>query len=244
MNPAIEICNLSFGCQKNLLLQEVNLTINKGDFVAFIGPNGSGKSTLLKLILNTLKPKKGEIKLLGVPNFRFTDWTKVRYISQKVREFNDSFPATVKELIASNMYHQMGFLKLVTQKLSKRIDQSLEMVGLSKCKNEQIGNLSGGQQQRVFIARTLVTEPEIILLDEPLVGIDQKTQHEIQQILIKLNQKLGTTIVMISHNLESIKGQSNKIFLFKDMDVFNYTAKEFTVHLSKKGEWVVNNSYV
>ncbi|MCK8826500.1 metal ABC transporter ATP-binding protein [Natroniella acetigena] len=223
----VEINNLSFKYNNKLILDDINLEVNKGDFVAFIGPNGSGKSTLLKLLVGVLSFKMGEIKLLDQPISKFNNWTKVGYISQKARDFNSSFPATVKEVVGANLYSKMGIFKFLTNKLSKKVEQALELVNMLEYKNRTIGELSGGQQQRVFIARTLVNDPEIILLDEPLVGVDAQAQDDFYQLIGRLNRKLEITIIMISHDINMISSQADKIVCFSDQKLYLHQTEEF-----------------
>jgi len=227
MKEIIEVKNLSFNYEDDYVLKDINLTINKGDFIAFIGPNGSGKSTLLKLLIGNLKATSGEVKLFGKTVKNFKEWEKIGYVSQKVRDFNSSFPATVKEIIGAALYQEMGFFKILTRKLEQRIDEVLELVDMSNYKYRKIGELSGGQQQRIFIARTLITNPEIIFLDEPLVGVDAKSQDEFYKLLTKLNRELGITIVMISHDIYVISDQANKIVCFGDSSIFMHKAEQF-----------------
>ncbi|OCL28022.1 zinc ABC transporter ATP-binding protein [Orenia metallireducens] len=227
MKEIIEVENLSFSYEDDYVLKDINLTINKGDFIAFIGPNGSGKSTLLKLLIGDLKASSGQVKLLGKAIKNFKEWDKVGYISQKVRDFNSSFPATVKEIIGAALYQEMGWFKILTKKLEQRIDKVLKLVDMFDYKYRKIGELSGGQQQRVFIARTLISNPEIIFLDEPLVGVDAKSQDEFYKLLAKLNGELGITIVMISHDIYVISDQANKIFCFGNNSIFVHQAEEF-----------------
>ncbi|PRX30995.1 zinc transport system ATP-binding protein [Orenia metallireducens] len=227
MKEIIKVKNLSFNYEDEYILKNINITINKGDFIAFIGPNGSGKSTFLKLLIGDLKTNSGEVKLLDKNIKTFKEWDKVGYISQKVRDFNSSFPATVKEIVGAALYQEMGWFKILTKRLEQRIDKVLKLVDMSDYKYRKIGELSGGQQQRVFIARTLITNPEIIFLDEPLVGVDLKSQDEFYNLLTKLNRDLGITIVMISHDIYMISDQANKIFCFGNKSIFVHQAKEF-----------------
>ncbi|ADL13047.1 metal ABC transporter ATP-binding protein [Acetohalobium arabaticum] len=216
MDKVITVNNLSFAYEEEPILKNVNLQVNRGDFLAFIGPNGSGKSTLLKLLLGLLTADQGEIKLLETEINDFTDWTKIGYIPQNVRNFNNSFPATVREVIGSNLYSEMNFFKLLTAELEERIDKALKLVNMLDYKDSLIGNLSGGQQQRIFIARTLVTEPEIIFLDEPLTGVDINAQNELYELLTKLNQELEITVTMVSHDLNSIYRYTDRIISVKN----------------------------
>ncbi|GAB6136982.1 metal ABC transporter ATP-binding protein [Halanaerobaculum tunisiense] len=227
MTKIIEINNLSFGYQEDIILEDIDLEIAEEDFVALIGPNGSGKSTLLKLIINELQPITGEIKLFGQPITDFSAWDQIGYISQEVRSFNSSFPATVKEVVGASLYQEMGFVKLLTAKLENKIAETLELVDMLDHKDKQLGKLSGGQQQRAFIARTLITNPEVILLDEPLVGVDAKVQEDFYQLMGYLNQKLGITILMISHDIHIVSNQANKVVCFGDGQVFTHQTTDF-----------------
>ena len=248
MGKIVEVKNLSFSYEEELILKDIDLEVDAGDFIAFIGPNGSGKSTLIKLILGLLKADKGEVELFNCPVKKFDDWTKVGYISQEVRGFNESFPATVKEIIAANMYSEMGFFKILNNDLEDKIDQTLELVGMSEYKNQQIGNLSGGQKQKVFIARTLVTNPDIIFLDEPLVGVDTESQKEFYKLLANLNNELNITIIMISHDVHVISDQANKVACFANDSLFLHQADGFCCNnyfdtLSDNQMWVERHQH-
>lgn len=236
MNKVAEVRNLYFSYSQEPVLKDINLTVHRGDFIVFIGPNGSGKSTLLKLMIGELKPDRGEIQLLGKDIGKFYEWHRVGYMSQQIRNFNKSFPATVNEVVAAALYKEMGFFKVLNIRLEKRIEEVLELVGMADFRDRQIGKLSGGQQQKVFIARTLVTEPEIIFLDEPLVGIDLKAQEDFINLLNRLNQDLNITIIMVAHELQLIR-EAQKIAYFKGGEVFLYNQQEFasTGYLNKEG---------
>ncbi len=227
MNEIIEIKEMSFAYEEKWVLKEVNLAVKEGEFLAFIGPNGSGKSTLFKLILGFLKPQKGHIRIWGKPAEKLSARGRVGYISQNVRDFNHSFPATVGEIVGSNLYQEMGFFKLMTPALTKRVNRALKLVEMLDFKDKPIGKLSGGQQQRVFIARTLVTEPDLILLDEPLVGVDQEAQNDFYRVINQLHRELGITIIMISHDLHVISSQVNRIVCFRGGKIFPHCSSEF-----------------
>lgn len=227
MTNMVEVRNLSFSYNGNTVLKDISLDITKGDFIAFVGPNGSGKSTLIKLMIGELDSDSGKISLLGKDITEFRAWSKIGYMSQQVRVFNHSFPATVEEIIAANLYQEMGFLKILNRRLKEKIENILELVGLENYKNRQIGNLSGGQQQRVFIARTLVTEPELIFLDEPMVGIDAASQDEFVNLINRLNKTLKISIVLVSHDIHVISKQANKIACFSNHNVFLHNTEDF-----------------
>lgn len=206
----LQVKNLSFNYSDKQILNNISFNIEKGDFVCVVGSNGTGKSTLLKLILNILKPNSGEINLLGEKSTNFTNFKKISYISQKVSNFNEAFPATVNEIISSGLYSITGFLKFPNKEQKKMVDKCIDIVGLKEKKYSLIGNLSGGQQQRVFIAKALVNNPEIIFLDEPTVGIDTTTVESICCLLGSLNEK-GITIFMVTHDISSVLYHANKI---------------------------------
>ncbi|MFW6264881.1 MAG: metal ABC transporter ATP-binding protein [Bacillota bacterium] len=228
MKKIVDVKDVSFKYEEQFVLKHINLEVKKGDFLALLGPNGSGKTTLMKLLIGELKASSGYIKIMGNDINNFSDWSKLGYISQQVKEFNHSFPATVREVIAANLYTKMGFLKLMNRSLRQKIDEILKMLDMYKFRNRQIGKLSGGQQQRVFIARTLVTDPELIFLDEPLVGVDDRNQKEFMRIINKLNREFGISIIMISHDIHIVSSEANKIACFTDDGLYIHSADEFT----------------
>ncbi|WP_058486308.1 metal ABC transporter ATP-binding protein [Defluviitalea phaphyphila] len=212
MNNILEIKNLSFAYDNNnLILDNINFTINSGEYVGIVGPNGAGKSTLIKIILGLLKPTKGEVKLLGQNIESFNNWSKIGYVAQKAASFNSSFPATVEEVVSANLYPKIGLFKRIKKKHMEKVYEVLKVVQMEKYGKRLIGNLSGGQQQRVFIARALVSSPEIIFLDEPTVGIDIHSQENFYNLLEELNSKMNITIVMITHDIGMITKKANSV---------------------------------
>lgn len=208
---AIEVQNLSFSYKGNPVLKDVSFKVDKGDFVGVIGPNGSGKSTLVKLLLNILTPEKGQMKILGEDVNKFSEWSKVGYVSQKANSFNGDFPATVKEIVGINLLAHTGIFKRKPADYDERVYVALKNVGMQDYQNKLIGKLSGGQQQRVFIARVLISEPEIMFLDEPTVGIDAKSEEALHCLLARLNEQLGITVVMVTHDITAITAHANKL---------------------------------
>lgn len=238
--PILEIQNLDFGYDEKKVLENVNLSVYEGDFVGVVGPNGSAKSTLLKLILGVLKPSYGSIQLFGTPLLQFKDWSKLGYVSQRARDFNLSFPATVQEIIAANIKHSMSLFKFKHKDQQKKIDELLEIVGMDKYKNKLIGQLSGGQQQRVFIARALANQPSLLFLDEPTVGVDVASQNQFYDLLKKLNKEFGMTLVMVSHDIGVISKQANRIACISNKQVYVHKSEEFNekdyIHLTYGGQ--------
>lgn len=211
MEKVISIRNLYFSYDGNFVLEDVNLDIYKGDYLGIVGPNGSGKSTLIKLILNILNPLRGTIKILGQDIKNFNDWGKIGYVAQKASSFNTSFPATVQEIVAANLYSRIGLFKPINKKYLDKVHHVLEITGMEDYAGRLIGSLSGGQQQKVFIARALVSSPEILFLDEPTVGIDIESQKEFYELLERLNEEMDITIVIISHDIGVIAQKANRV---------------------------------
>lgn len=207
----IDVNNLTFKYNEKPILKNVSFSVNKGDFIGILGANGSGKSTLIKLILGLLVPSCGQIKIMGEDIGKFSNWSKVGYISQKANSFNSAFPATVEEIVGANLFSKIGLFRFPNKGHKEMVYNALELVDMQDYGKQLIGNLSGGQQQRVFIARVLVSEPEIMLLDEPTVGIDLKSEEAVYCLLARLNRELGLTIVMVTHDISAVTVHANKI---------------------------------
>ncbi len=208
--------NLQFSYGAETILKSVSFDIKKGDYVGLIGQNGSGKSTLLKLLLGLLHPTGGEIELFGEPIKKFKDWDKIGYVPQRSGIFDQSFPATVEEIV------NMGLLKMKDDKVN-RIHRALEMVEMAHLKDKQLRELSGGQQQRVLIARALVNQPELIFLDEPVVGVDTQSQHNFYQILHRLNKDLNITLLLVSHDLDVVAHEADYLVMMTEGEICECT---------------------
>lgn len=207
----VELKHVSFAYSDEEVLQDINLNIHQGDFLGVIGPNGGGKTTLLKIILGLLKPTAGVVRMFGQDLGDFHDWKRIGYVPQKATDFDPAFPATAREIVAMGRYAQRGLFHFLTKYDHAVVDKALDQVEMRPYQNRIIGDLSGGQQQRVFIARALASEPEVILLDEPTVGVDQKTQEDFYSLLGKLNRDLSLTLVLISHDIDVVASQATEI---------------------------------
>ncbi|KJS81039.1 MAG: hypothetical protein JM58_18060 [Peptococcaceae bacterium BICA1-8] len=205
---ALHLNNISFGySRQKSILNNITLKIAYGQMVGIIGPNGAGKSTLIKIILGLLNPTQGQVFINGTMLNNFKEWSKIGYLSQKAIAFNTSFPASVEEVIATPLNSDF-LLPVTTKSVKKQVSEALKLVELSDYRNTLMGNLSGGQQQRVFLARTLVSQPEILILDEPFVGIDENSQQSIINILKRLHHQ-GITILFVSHDLRWMKNDTD-----------------------------------
>ena len=190
---AIEIRNLTVAYGENIALENLNLDVEAGSLMALVGPNGAGKSTLIKTILKFLKQITGEIKINGktlayVPQRNSVDW---------------DFPTTLFDVVEMGCYGRVGLFKRVNKEEKVKVLKAIEQVGMLDFKDRQISELSGGQQQRTFIARALVQEADIYLMDEPFQGVDSTTEKSIVDILKKLKSD-GKTLLVVHHDLQTV----------------------------------------
>ena len=211
MKNVISIENVSFSYNKENVLQDIIMYINEGDFVGIVGCNGSGKTTLMKLLIGQIKPSKGKIRLFNEELSKSKDLDKIGYVPQISLSTSQTFPATVEEVVMTNLYSKIGFMKFPKKEHKEKVKKTLELVNMEKYSKKMIGNLSGGQQQRVMIAKALVSDPKIIILDEPTTGIDASSEKSLYEILHKLNKESNITIIIVSHDIEKIAQYTNKI---------------------------------
>ena len=213
-NVVIDIKDLSFGYTDEKVLKEINLEIYEGDFLGILGKNGSGKSTLLKLILGKLKAQTGQIYIYDKEISQMKDFKRIGYIPQINISNKVSFPITCEELVVLNQYRDFGFFKIPRKKNFEKAHEMLAIVGMSDYNKRPFNQLSGGQQQKVMIARSMINDPSILILDEPTVGIDQKSKVDFFELLISLNEKYKTTIIMVTHEMDFVsKYISKKAFI-------------------------------
>lgn len=223
----VSIKNLTFQYENQTVLRDVNLEIEKSSFFGLIGPNGSGKSTLLKIILGLLPIQKGEVYLFGKPLNKFRVWNKIGYVSQKANAFNTGFPATVFEVVSMGLYGKKGLFKWLSNSDRKKVRDAIKLVGLEELENRNIGKMSGGQQQRTFIARAIVGDPRLLILDEPTVGIDADSTKQFYQLIEKLNKELGITIILVSHDIGVVTKQVTKLACLNKNLFFHGSPEEF-----------------
>lgn len=196
----IRLENINYSYGDKTVLKNVNLNIERGTFMGLVGPNGGGKTTLIKIILGLLKPDSGQIYLLNEPIEKFKDWNRIGFVSQKANTFNKGFPATVFEVVAMGLTAKIGYFKFMKKRDKERVLQAIAQVGMEEYAFQNIGNLSGGQQQRVFIARAIVSDPQLLILDEPTVGVDYKNVERFYHLLHELNHKEKITMLLVTHD--------------------------------------------
>ena len=197
----IEINDLNFSYNSQTVLRDVNFSVNPGDFIAMIGPNGGGKTTLLKLMLGLLDADSGDVRIFSKPPQDVSH--RIGYVPQNVH-INNNFPVSALDVVLmGRLKPGRGWSRHSRQDRATALN-ALEQVEMKKFHNHRIGELSGGQKQRVFVARALVTDPELLFLDEPTASIDAKGQNEFYALLSELNHTI--TIIVVSHDLMVISG--------------------------------------
>lgn len=215
MNSILDVHDVQFSYQNSLVFSQVNFSMQPDDFIALIGSNGVGKSTLLRLILGELSPEKGDIHLFGENVARFSRWPRIGYLPQNGTAIAAGFPANVQEIVASNRYaHSRRFFSSKENK--RKVTDALSLVGMESHSGCLMSELSGGQQQRILLARVLVGEPELILLDEPTVGVDSDTVRSLFALLRQLNRERGLGILMVTHDTGKLADIVTRILCLED----------------------------
>jgi len=209
------------------VLEEVNLSIEEGDFIGIIGPNGGGKTTLLKVILGLIKPNRGQVTVLGKPQGGKTD---IGYVPQHAL-FDPRFPISVWDVVLMGRYGYKGLFHWYSAQDKEITSETLQMVDMLHYKDRQIGQLSGGEQQRVFIARALVGKPKVLLLDEPMTSIDPAMQGEFYELLERLRKDIA--IVLVSHDVGAVSVYVEKVACLNRRLFYHGTA-ELTADILEK----------
>ncbi len=197
---ALQTHHLSVNYGKVSALWDISLHVPKGVVAGIIGPNGAGKTTFLKTLLNLIRPISGKVEYFGLPLSKVRK--RIAYVPQK-ESVDWDFPITVRDLVLMGRYGHLGLFRWPRQADYEAVHDYLQMVGMENFAHRQISQLSGGQQQRVFLARALIQEADIYLMDEPFVGIDLVTRQVIMDILHQLRDQ-GKTVCVVHHELDSV----------------------------------------
>ena len=207
------ICNnLALGYDGKKILDGLSFSVNVGDYVCIVGENGSGKSTLMKTILGLQSPIEG--KILTCDGL---ERTEIGYLPQQT-EVQRDFPASVKEIVLSGCQGRCGLRPFYSKAEKQLADSNMKRLGISDLQNKCYRELSGGQQQRVLLARALCTTQKILLLDEPVSGLDSKVSLEMYNIIEELNKKDKITVIMISHDISAaLKYASHILHIGRNM---------------------------
>lgn len=189
---------------KEQIINDASLSIRRGDLVGMVGPNGGGKSTLILAMLGLIPKKKGTVKLFGTPLEKFSGWERVAYVSQDSVQFDDTFPITVRELVGLGRVKRSNLGRRLKKGDWDAVENALVLMGIQDLAERRMGQLSGGQKQRAFVAKALVRNPELLILDEPVAGVDANALTRFYQKLSDLNSAHGITCVIVSHDLAAV----------------------------------------
>ena len=214
MSRALEAVGLSVSFDARTVLHDVNLAVENGDFVVLLGGNGSGKTTLVRALLGLVPHREGSVTLLGTPIERFRDWKRIGYVPQRLA-LPTSMPATVGEVVLSGRISRAGLFRPYSKVDRQAAHQALEMADLADLSQQRVSRLSGGQQQRVLIARALATEPDVILLDEPVSHVDVRHQVQFASLLREAHSR-GTTVVLVAHALGAMSGLATRAIVLDE----------------------------
>lgn len=218
--PIVEIRDVSVRYQNGVIaLDGITLDVNDKDLIALIGPNGAGKSTLIKVILGLIKPTSGSVRLLGSE-----DLTKnlkyVGYVPQSAQARDANLPFSVFETVMLGRTPQAGLFHGTGAKDRQKVEEMLKLFGIFELKDRKIGQLSGGQAQRVFLAKAMVADPKLLLLDEPTSGVDTTSKTEFYQTLERLNKETGITVILCSHDIGVITKIANRVLCINRSQFF------------------------
>ena len=218
--PLLEAERIGFGYNRTPVIEDVSLTVNPGEFVALVGPNGSGKSTLLKVLLGVFAPQAGSVRLFGRSPEDFQERWRLGYVPQRPTLASE-VPATVEENVAAGRLKRRGWWRPSSPADREAVTHALESVGLAEMAGRPINELSGGQQQRAFIARAFASEPSLLVLDEPVAGVDGESQHRFRDSLVHLIHEHGSGVLLVSHELSAVAKDLDRVVVLKGKVLFD-----------------------
>jgi zinc transport system ATP-binding protein len=225
--PVVSATNVSFAYGIDPALRDVSFEIDQGEFVALVGPNGSGKSTLLRVLLGVLRPQQGSSALFGSDPRTLDDRWRVGYVPQRLNLPHD-LPATVEEVVRAGQLARRGWWRLPKPNDRADVDHALDAVALLDLRKRPLRELSGGQQQRVLIAKALVGGPELLILDEPIAGVDVGSQQLFRDSLMHLVEAHGATVLLVSHELGAVADDLDRVIVLKQSVVFDGKPADLT----------------
>jgi zinc transport system ATP-binding protein len=223
--PVAAAEGISFAYDSDPILDRVSLEIRPGEFVALVGPNGSGKSTLLKVMLGLLEPLAGRATLFGVSPGRFRDRGRLGYVPQRPALGQD-LPATVEEVVSMGRLSARGWHTRVSPTDREEVEHALETVGLLDLRDRRVRELSAGQQQRVFIARALTSRPDLLVLDEPIAGVDAESQRRFRDSLTHLIEEHAAAVLLVSHELGVVAEEIDRVVVLRRQVQFDGSPDE------------------
>lgn len=220
MESLVSAEHVDFSYGRTRVLEDVTLSVSAGEFVALVGPNGSGKSTLLKTLLGSLTPERGTVRLFGEEPASFADRGRLGYVPQRP-SLASEVPATVGEIVSAGRLSRRGWWRPLAAEDRRVLAHALESVGLSELAQRPINQLSGGQQQRAFIARAFASEPSLLVLDEPIAGVDAESQRRFRDALVHLISEHGSGVLLVSHELSAVAQDLDRVLVLKRRILFD-----------------------
>ncbi len=196
------------------VLRGIDVSLRRGEVVALLGANGSGKSTAVRSVIGQVPLTSGEVTLFGTPLRRFRDWARVGYVPQRTTAAS-GVPATVREVVSSGRLARTGLLRWPSKADRAAVQRAIDLVGLTDRAKDAVGALSGGQHQRVLIARALAAEPELLIMDEPMAGVDLASQ-EILAATLREQVAAGTTVLLVLHELGPLEPLIDRAVVLRD----------------------------
>ena len=229
--PVVEVRDLSVKYPNGVMaLEGINIDVNERDLIALIGPNGAGKSTLLKVILGLTKPTSGSVTLFGCLDLS-KNLKYVGYVPQSAQARDPNLPFSVYETVMIGRTPHAGLFHGMGAEDRQKVEETLKLFGIYELKDRKIGQLSGGQSQRVFLAKAMVAEPKLLLLDEPTSGVDTTSKKEFYNILERLNKERGITIILSSHDIGVITKIANRVLCINRSQFFCGENEDFAADI-------------
>lgn len=213
-DAVLEATDVTFSYRRQAVLRGVSLSVAPGQFVALVGPNGSGKSTLLRLLLGLTRPQTGSVRLFGSAPERLKDRWRIGYVPQRP-VLAGSLPATVAEVVAAGRLARHGWLGRLRKADWAEVEHAIHSVGLADKRNARLTELSVGQQQRAFIAKAFAAHPELLVLDEPISGVDIDSQARFRDSLVHLIAEHGAAVLLVSHELGAVADDLDRLVVLR-----------------------------
>jgi zinc transport system ATP-binding protein len=214
LDPVLLVDGVGFSYGRHPVLDSVSFAVGAGEFVALVGPNGSGKSTLLRVLLGLARPQTGGVRLFGVPPAALRNRWRVGYVPQR-SVVAEQLPVTVAEVVTSGRVARRGWARRLRADDRTAVDHALASVGLTDLAGVKLAELSGGQQQRAFIARALVNGPELLVLDEPVAGVDVDSQELFRASLVHMVREHGAAVLLVSHELSAVADDLDRLIVLR-----------------------------
>jgi zinc transport system ATP-binding protein len=219
VEPVLEARDITFSYRRNRILDGLSLSVGPGQFVALVGPNGSGKSTLLRILLGLARPQSGSVRLFGMAPDKLKDRWRIGYVPQRP-VLAGSLPATVEEVVAAGRLARHGWRGRLRKDDWAEVRHAIESVGLADRRTARLAELSVGQQQRAYIAKAFASWPDLLVLDEPIAGVDVDSQSRFRDSLVHLIANHGAAVLLVSHELGAVADDLDRLVVLRHGKAF------------------------